>query len=62
MQDLYLDKLTRQIATLEEGISLFNAQYAAQSQETKAVKESLAEASMELEVHVATINLLMCGC
>ena len=49
-QDLYLDKLTSQIAGLEEEIALHDAQYSAQCQETKAVKENLTEASLELEV------------
>ena len=52
LQDIYLDRLTRQIASLEEQLSLYDAQYTAQSQETKAVKENLTEADMELEVHV----------
>lgn len=52
-QDLYLDKLTSQIASLEEQLALYDAQYSAQSQETKAVKESVTEASMELEVNEA---------
>ena len=51
-QDLYLDRLTGQIAGLEEQLDLCDAQYSAQCQETKTVKESLTEASMELEVHV----------
>lgn len=49
-QDLYLDRLTSQIASLEEQIALYDAQYSAQCQETKAVKENLTEASLELEV------------
>ena len=50
MQDLYLDRLTSQIASLEEQLALYDAQYSAQSQETRAVKNSLTEASLELEV------------
>ena len=54
LQDIYLDRLTRQIASLEEQLSLYDAQYSAQSQETKAVKENLTEADMELEVYTCT--------
>ena len=53
-QDLYLDRLTSQIVSLEEQLSLYDAQYSAQCQETKTVKESLTEANMELEVHTCT--------
>lgn len=52
MQDLYLDRLTSQISNLEEQLALSDAQYSAQCQETKAVKENLTEANMELEVSI----------
>ena len=45
-----MDRLTSRIHDLEEQIGLYEMQYKAQVQETKAVKEALAEASMELEV------------
>ncbi|CAI8056769.1 Coiled-coil domain-containing protein 40 [Geodia barretti] len=48
-QDLYLDRLTSQIASLDEQIALYDAQHSAQCHETKAVKENLTEASLELE-------------
>ena len=47
-----MDLLTNQVHQLEEQMALTDAQCHAQSQDTKAMKESLAEASMELEVHV----------
>ena len=40
----------------EEQIALYDAQYSAQAQETKAVKESLTEATMELEVGVRGVG------
>jgi len=40
----------------EEQIALYDAQYSAQAQETKAVKESLTEATMELEVGVTGVG------
>ena len=55
MQDLYLDRLTSQISNLEEQLALSDAQYSAQCQETKAVKENLTEANMELEVSIYSI-------
>ena len=60
LQDLYLDRLTSQIASLEEQLALNDAQYSAQTQETKAVKENLTEANMELEVHVHTYMYMCC--
>lgn len=42
--------LTERILRLEDDVRLYSAQCVAQAQETKAVKESLAEATMELEV------------
>ena len=52
---MYLNWLTERILRLEDDVRLYSAQCVAQAQETKAVKESLAEATMELEV----IKLLM---
>jgi chromosome segregation ATPase len=49
-QDLYIDKLTMQIAQLEEQIGLITAQSQAQAHETKSTKQALSEAAMELEV------------
>ena len=47
---MYLNWLTERILRLEDDVRLYSAQCGAQAQETKAVKESLAEATMELEV------------
>ena len=49
---------------LEENIALTNMQCQAQAQETKAMKETLAEAAMELEVqtnlvHVTYVHVYM---
>ena len=56
-QDLYLDRLTSQIASLDEQIALYDAQHSAQYHETKAVKENLTEASLELEVSPVRLSL-----
>ena len=61
LQDLYLDRLTSQIASLEEQLALYDAQYSAQCQETKAVKENLTEASLELEVSPVWLSLTTPG-
>ena len=47
-----MDQLTQHVQQLEEQISLNEAQCQAQAQETKAMKETLAEAAMELEVQL----------
>ena len=44
---------------MEEQIDLCEVQHKAQAQETKAVKEALTEASMELEVIGDIINCTM---
>ena len=49
-QDLCLDRLTFQVHDLEEQLALSDMQCSAQSKETKAVKEALTDATMELEV------------
>ena len=45
-----MNRLTEEVQRLEEDVALYGAQRAAQEQETKAVKEALSEAVMELEV------------
>ncbi len=50
LQDLYLDHLTSRTHGLEEQLALYDAQCSAQTQETRAIKEALSEATMELEV------------
>ncbi|KAK2152124.1 hypothetical protein LSH36_339g05000 [Paralvinella palmiformis] len=48
-QDLYVDRLVEQVDKLREEIALFDAQLTAQSEETRAAKEALMEARMEIE-------------
>ena len=50
LQDLYLDHLTSRTHSLDEQLALYDAQCSGQAQETKAIKEALTEATMELEV------------
>ena len=52
-QDLYVDRLIERLDKLREEIAMYEAQMTAQSQETKATKEALTEAHMEIE----SINL-----
>lgn len=49
-QDLYVDRLVEQVDKLREDIALTEAQLTAQLEETKAAREALSEASMEIEV------------
>ena len=49
-QDLYVDRLVEQVDKLREDIAITEAQLTAQLEETKAAKEALSEASMEIEV------------
>lgn len=44
---------------LEDDVRLYSVQCVAQAQETKAVKESLAEATMELEVAIFLVLTIM---
>lgn len=48
-QDLYIDRLTERVEQLREMIAMYEAQQAAQAQETKAAKEALSEARTEIE-------------
>ena len=50
LQDMYLDRLTREVQQMEERNSLLVAQWQAQAQDTKAMKEAVTEATMEMEV------------
>ncbi len=45
-----MEKLSRTIYKTEEQLALYEAQCDAQTQETKAIKEAVSEASLELEV------------
>jgi len=47
-----VDHLTSTIYKHEEQVAMYEAQYAAQARETKAVREAVTEATMELEVGV----------
>ncbi|KAM4691865.1 coiled-coil domain-containing protein 40 [Rhinophrynus dorsalis] len=48
-QDMFVDRLTREVDRLHEQISLYEAQISAQRGDTKAVREAVAEACMEIE-------------
>ncbi|XP_046567885.1 coiled-coil domain-containing protein 40-like [Haliotis rubra] len=48
-QDLYVDRLVERVDKLKEEMAMFEAQITAQSDETKAAKEALMEAHMEIE-------------
>ncbi|XP_058531635.1 coiled-coil domain-containing protein 40 [Ochotona princeps] len=52
-QDLFVDQLTTRAKQLEENIALFEAQYAAQAEDTRVLRSAVSKASMEIE----TINL-----
>uniref|UniRef100_A0A2C9KE01 Coiled-coil domain-containing protein 40 n=1 Tax=Biomphalaria glabrata TaxID=6526 RepID=A0A2C9KE01_BIOGL len=48
-QDLYVDRLVEGVERLKEEIAMYDAQISAQTEETKAAKESLMEAYMDIE-------------
>nr|DBA27919.1 TPA: hypothetical protein GDO54_008360 [Pyxicephalus adspersus] len=48
-QDMFVDRLTREADRLREQIALYEAQLAAQREDTKAAREAVAEANMEIE-------------
>lgn len=48
-QDLFVNRLVERLDRLREDIALFDAQLEAQSAETKAAREALAEARMEID-------------
>ncbi|KAL2087120.1 hypothetical protein ACEWY4_018179 [Coilia grayii] len=48
-QDLYVERLTKNMERLTEEIAMYEAQTAAQAEETQAAKEALAEAQLEME-------------
>lgn len=50
LKDLYVDRLVERVDKLKEEMAMFEAQITAQSDETKAAKEALMEAHMEIEV------------
>ena len=49
-QDLYVDRLIERVDKLKEEIAMYEAQIIAQGEETRAAKEALMEAHMEMEV------------
>ncbi|XP_042614063.1 coiled-coil domain-containing protein 40-like [Cyprinus carpio] len=48
-QDLYVECLTKHVEKLSEQISLYDVQNITQTEQTKAVKEALSEAQLELD-------------
>ncbi|XP_078257419.1 coiled-coil domain-containing protein 40 isoform X3 [Rhinoraja longicauda] len=52
-QDMFVDRLVTQMDALREQIAMYDAQYLAQAEETKAAKNTVAEASTE----IVAINL-----
>lgn len=48
-QDLYVDRLIERMDKLKEEMAMYEAQITAQSEETRAAKDALMEASMEME-------------
>ncbi|XP_056102134.1 coiled-coil domain-containing protein 40 [Rhinichthys klamathensis goyatoka] len=48
-QDLYVERLTKHVEKLSEQISLYEVQIIAQTDQTKAAKEALSEAQLELD-------------
>ena len=48
-QDLYVDRLVERVDKLREEIAMYEAQFSAQGDETKAAREALSEAHMEIE-------------
>ncbi|XP_056606298.1 coiled-coil domain-containing protein 40 [Triplophysa dalaica] len=48
-QDVYVERLTKQVEKLSGQIALFELQITAQSEETKAAKETYSEAQLELD-------------
>ncbi|XP_031750353.1 coiled-coil domain-containing protein 40-like [Xenopus tropicalis] len=48
-QDIFVDRLTCEVDRLREQIALYEAQVSAQREDTKAARETVAEACMEIE-------------
>ena len=51
-QDLFVDRLVERVDKLREEIAMYEAQQRAQSDETRATKDALNDAQLELEVRV----------
>ncbi|XP_070832310.1 coiled-coil domain-containing protein 40 isoform X1 [Chaetodon trifascialis] len=48
-QDLYVERLTKDMERLTQQIAMYEAQSSAQAEETQAAKDALSEAEMEME-------------
>ncbi|XP_046319276.1 coiled-coil domain-containing protein 40 isoform X1 [Marmota monax] len=48
-QDLFVDQLTMRTSQLEDDISLFEAQYLAQAEDTQTLRKAVSEACMEID-------------
>ncbi|TDH16399.1 hypothetical protein EPR50_G00020560 [Perca flavescens] len=48
-QDMYVERLTKEMERLTQQIAMYEAQAKAQAEETQAAKEALSEAEMELQ-------------
>ncbi|NXN97360.1 CCD40 protein, partial [Rhinopomastus cyanomelas] len=58
-QDLLIDRLTRKVHGLQEQIALFEAQLAAQAEDTKLTRQALNEACMEVQaIHMEKKHLM----
>ncbi|XP_049428773.1 coiled-coil domain-containing protein 40 [Epinephelus fuscoguttatus] len=58
-QDLYVERLTKDMERLTQQIAMYEAQANAQAEETQAAKEALSEAEMEMESLVMTHKQLL---
>ncbi|XP_051792457.1 coiled-coil domain-containing protein 40 isoform X1 [Erpetoichthys calabaricus] len=48
-QDLFIDRLTKQVDSLRQQIAMYEVQAAAQAEEKKAARDAVSEAQMEME-------------
>ena len=51
---MFVDRLVERVDKLKEEIAMYEAQLTAQLEETKAAKEALMEAHMEIEVNMSS--------
>ncbi|XP_038570330.1 coiled-coil domain-containing protein 40 isoform X2 [Micropterus salmoides] len=58
-QDLYVERLTKDMEGLTQQIAMYEAQASAQAEETQTAKEALSEAEMEMESLVMARRQLM---
>ena len=56
-QDLYVDRLVDQVDKLKEEMAMYEAQIAVQGEESRAAKDALMEANMEMEVIIDSVWL-----